>query len=118
MQYLRSTSTVLFTSLLAAASKFTRRDLYPPLLSHAQVILDRALASGGADIGMIQTLMVLTYYKSPSDTSAWRKIGLAIRMGYQFRWHLPRREALPGDELEARKILVSGVTSASFWIHA
>lgn len=90
LQYLRTTSTVLFSTVLASASRFVRKDLHPLLLSYAQTILDRALTSGAADIGLIQSLMISTYWKDPADTSAWRKIGMAIRMGYQFHWHVTR----------------------------
>ena len=106
MRYLRRSSTVLFASVLAASSRFFRKDLHRRLLSHAQTILDRAVTAGASDIGMVQSLMILTYWKNPSDTSAWRKIGMAIRIGYQSLWHIPRRDPLPEDELAARHILV------------
>jgi hypothetical protein len=107
MRYLRRSSTVLFSSVLAAASRFFRKDLHRRLLSHAQTVLDRALTSGASDIGIVQSLMILTYWKNPADTSAWRKIGMALRMGYQSLWHVPRRDALPEDEAAARQVLVS-----------
>jgi hypothetical protein len=50
--------------------------------------------------------MILTYTKAPADTSAWRRIGMAIRMGYQMYCHIPRDTPLPSDEYEARVILV------------
>lgn len=62
-RYLRRTSTVLFTSILAASARFYRKDLHPVLLSHAQTILDRAVTAGATDIGMVQSLMILTYWK-------------------------------------------------------
>jgi hypothetical protein len=107
--YLRRSSTPLFAAVLAVASKFFRKDLYPMLLSHAQTIVDRAVIAGAEDTGLVQSLMLLVYWKAPSDTSSWRRIGWAIRMGYQFRWHLPRNRALPSDELTARQLLVSCV---------
>ena len=107
MRYLRRSSTVLFASVLAASSRFFRKDLHRRLLSHAQTVLDRAVTAGASDIGMVQSLMILTYWKNPADTSAWRKIGMAIRIGYQSLWHIPRRDPLPDDEMAARHILVS-----------
>jgi hypothetical protein len=107
MRYLRRSSTVLFASVLAASSRFFRKDLHRRLLSHAQTVLDRAVTAGASDIGMVQSLMILTYWKNPADTSAWRKIGMAIRIGYQSLWHIPRRDPLPEDEMAARHILVS-----------
>jgi hypothetical protein len=105
--YLRRTSTPLFATVLATASKFFRKDLYPMLLSHATTIVDRAVIAGAEDTGLVQSLMLLVYWKAPSDTSAWRRIGWAIRMGYQFRWYLPRNRPLPSDEYAARQLLVS-----------
>ncbi|ORX37541.1 hypothetical protein BD324DRAFT_622303 [Kockovaella imperatae] len=103
--YLRRTSSILFTSALAVSAKFYRQDLYPVLLAHAQAILDRAVCSGKHDIGIVQSLMLLTYWKVPEDTTAWIKIGLALRMGYQNFWHVPRTGPLPPDEMSARETL-------------
>ncbi|WVF68288.1 hypothetical protein IAT40_003053 [Kwoniella sp. CBS 6097] len=105
VQYLRSTSTVLFSTVLAMAARFGRSDLHSLLLSHAQTLLDRAITSGLSEVGVVQAIMILTYWKNPADTSAWRKIGIALRIGYQLYWHVPRTEPLPQDELAARKIL-------------
>lgn len=105
MRYLRRSSTVLFSSVLAAAARFFRKDLHRRLLSHSQTILDRALTAGASDIGIVQSLMILTYWKTPADTSAWRKIGMALRIGYQSLWHVPRRDPLPEDEVAARHVL-------------
>ncbi|KAK8844525.1 hypothetical protein IAR55_006371 [Kwoniella newhampshirensis] len=105
LQHLRSTSTVLFSTVLAVSSRFGRSDLHGILLSHAQTLLDRAITSGIADVGIVQAIMILMYWKAPADTSAWRKIGIAIRIGYQLYWHVPRTQPLPDDEMAARKIL-------------
>lgn len=106
LQYLRSTSTVLFCAVLAAASKMSRADLHAQLLSHAQTLLDRAITAGAANVGVVQAIMILVYWKKPADTSAWRKIGTALRIGYQLYWHIPRKQPLPEDEMAARRILV------------
>lgn len=105
MHYLRRTSSVLFSTVLASSSRFFRHDLHPTLLSHARTVLDRALQAGSTDIGVVQSLMVLTYWKDPEDTSGWMKVGMAIRLGYSLFWHIPRTEPLPDDEMEAREIL-------------
>lgn len=39
------------------------------------------------------------------DSSAWMRVGYAIRLGYQLRLHRRRQTPLPPDELEARVIL-------------
>lgn len=105
MPYLRHTSSVLFSTVLAAASRFFRHDLHSSLLSHARTVLDRALQAGSTDIGVVQSLMILTYWKDPEDTSGWMKVGMAIRLGYSLFWHIPRTDPLPDDEREAREKL-------------
>lgn len=108
MSYLRSTSSILFSTVLASSARFFRPDLHPHLVSHASTILDRALHAGQADTGIVQSLMLLTYWKEPADSSGWMKIGMAIRLGYSLFWHVPRTEPLPEDETQAREVLVSG----------
>lgn len=105
MAYLRRTSSVLFSTVLASASRFFRHDLHPALLSHARTLLDRALQLGSTDIGVIQSLMLQTYWKDPEDTSGWMKVGIAIRLGYSLFWHIPRADPLPDDERAARELL-------------
>ncbi|RSH84056.1 hypothetical protein EHS25_005301 [Saitozyma podzolica] len=105
MSYLRSTSSILFSTVLASSARFFRPDLHPHLVSHASTILDRALHAGQADTGIVQSLMLLTYWKEPADSSGWMKIGMAIRLGYSLFWHVPRTEPLPEDETQAREVL-------------
>ena len=105
LRYLRSTSTLLFTSVLSAASKFFRKDLHAWLLSHAQTLLNRAICSGVVNLGTIQSLQLLVYFKLPDDTSAWFKIGMAIRWGYQLYLHEKRVKPLPSDVQAARRVV-------------
>jgi hypothetical protein len=56
--------------------------------------------------------MISTYWKAPEDTSAWKKIGLAIRLGYSYFWHVGRVGGLPEGEKEAREVLVGRVTGS------
>jgi hypothetical protein len=107
LSYMRQHTVVLLSAVLAATSKLFRKDLCPGLLAHANTILDRALLRGVTHISLMQSLMILTYTKAPADTSAWRRIGMAIRMGYQMHLHVPRNTPLPDDENAARVILVS-----------
>jgi hypothetical protein len=108
LEYLRRTSSVLFSTVLASSARFFRQDLHPALISHARTVLDRALLSGLSEIGVVQSLMIMTYWKDPEDTSGWMKVGMAIRLGYSRFWHIPRHDPLPEEEREARKLLVSG----------
>ncbi|TNY19797.1 hypothetical protein DMC30DRAFT_287113 [Rhodotorula diobovata] len=104
--YVRSTSTVLFTAILTASAKFFRAELYPQLLTSAQQLVTRAMGGDGEPtLGLVQALLILTYWKEPFDTSAWLKVGYAIRLGYQLRLHYKRRHPLPDNEHEARVIL-------------
>jgi len=59
----RSTSTVLFTAILTASAKFFRPDLYPQLLASAQQLVTRAMGGDGdPEIGLLQSLLILTYW--------------------------------------------------------
>ncbi|KDE02903.1 hypothetical protein MVLG_06588 [Microbotryum lychnidis-dioicae p1A1 Lamole] len=105
MEFTRKHSPILFSAVLCVAGKFTRVDLYPQLLAHAQQLVGRALADNISHIGIVQALGILVYWKEPTDSSAWMKVGIAIRMGYQLRLHKPRTQPLPADTMEARLIL-------------
>ncbi|GJN88061.1 hypothetical protein Rhopal_001017-T1 [Rhodotorula paludigena] len=105
-EYVRSTSTVLFTAILAASAKFFRPDLHAQLLLTAQQLVTRSMGGDGEPhIGLVQSLLILTYWKEPLDTSSWLKVGYAIRLGYQLGLHQKRYTALPANEHEARIVL-------------
>ncbi|KAL1410568.1 hypothetical protein Q8F55_004581 [Vanrija albida] len=106
-EYMRQRSTILLSAVLAASAKFFKRDVYPALLTHANTVASRAILSADESKALVQALLIQVYWKDPTDTSAWRKIGWAIRMGYQFHWHLPRKRPLPEDRQLALEILVS-----------
>ncbi|BGP25147.1 hypothetical protein JCM10295v2_004067 [Rhodotorula toruloides] len=103
LDFIRRNSPILFSAVLAAAAKFFRKDLYPQLLQHAQQLIMRAMGGDGSDgIGLVQALLILCYWKEPMDSSAWLKIGYAIRLGFQLGLHVKRTAPLPTDELAAR----------------
>ncbi|ORY27888.1 hypothetical protein BCR39DRAFT_536618 [Naematelia encephala] len=104
VDYVRHTSSILFTAILAVSAKFFRPQIYPPLLTHAQTILNRAMAVGECDLGIVQALLILVYWKTPTDRSAWVKLGIGIRLGYQLGLHARRKTPLPADEMQARTI--------------
>ncbi|GAA5896935.1 hypothetical protein JCM6882_007311 [Rhodosporidiobolus microsporus] len=106
MEFVRNTSTVLFTAMLAVSSKFFRHDLYPSLLLSAQQLVTRCMGGDSQPhIGLIQAILILVYWKEPFDSSAWLKVGYAIRLGYQLGLHHKRTIPLPANEFEARTIL-------------
>lgn len=111
IDYVRRTSTCLFTSILAVSSKFLRPTLFPALLTSARQLVGRAIIDGNFSVGLIQSILLGTYYKQPSDCSSWFRIGLAIRMGAFF--FLPSRE-MTSDVLKCRFSSRSQPTSFIF----
>lgn len=63
MRYLRATSPLLFSAVLACSSFFYQRQVHAPLLSSAHTLLDSAIANGDGDVTVVQSLMILTYWK-------------------------------------------------------
>lgn len=103
-------SPLLLSALLASASKRFYRDMrYKTLWKHASDSLDRVVNRDMLHITIMQSQIILAYSKDPSDPSAWRRIGVAIRMGYQLFYHVNRTLPLPDDGTVSRMILV-GVT--------
>jgi hypothetical protein len=106
LDYIRSSSTPLFTMVLAASAKFFRPHSYKDLWSHGRTMIERAINNGtGCDIGLVQAIFIAIYWKEPQDTTVWIKIGLAIRLACQLGAHLPHVRPLPVDEVTARKRL-------------
>lgn len=65
------------------------------------------MSEGMCDIQLVQALCIMVYWKSPTDNTAFLKIGHAIRMAYQLNLHLPKRSSLPTDIVEAKSFMVS-----------
>jgi hypothetical protein len=57
---------------------------------------------GECSLGLVQSLLIMVYWKTPTDTSAWVKIGIGIRLAYQLGLHVPRTKKLPSDDRDAR----------------
>lgn len=106
----RSESPCLLSSMVAAASKFFRPDLHRNLMDHSLAIVSRAVAAGACDTGLVQSLMIHVYWKSPTDRTAWVKLGMAIRMAYQLRWHEKQASQDELPEMDLRRLLVSEPT--------
>ncbi|BGP57447.1 hypothetical protein JCM8202v2_005091 [Rhodotorula sphaerocarpa] len=105
VEFTRTTSTVLFTTLLAVSAKFARPNLYQILRSHAMQLIGRGIVDGRATLGLIQSILCQIYWKEAADSFAWLRIGIAIRMAYQMYLHGQRKTPLPPNEREARMIL-------------
>lgn len=107
LDYLRANSPLLLAAVLASASKrFYRDSRYKALWLHATDSLDRIASKDLLHITIMQSEVVLAYSKDPSDPSAWRRVGVAIRMGFQLFFHVNRFAPLPEDRHVARLILV------------
>lgn len=63
VNFARTTSTVLFTTLLAVSAKFARPDLYTVLRSHAMQLIGRGIMDGRATLGLIQSILCQIYWK-------------------------------------------------------
>ena len=106
VQYLSNTSSVLASGIMAVSARFVRPDIYSHLFSHFQTLLNRAIQDDVCDTSLVQSLLVAVYWKEVTDLSVWRKIGIALRMAYQMRWHVMRKGPLPQDERRARIVVV------------
>lgn len=104
---MHETSFALLTAVLAASAKFFHGpEVVRSLLDHAQTLINRAVAEGHCDIGMVQCLMVLSHFKATRDRTAWIKIGMALRFAYQLGLHAPPKDTYPTEELKRRAQLV------------
>ncbi|QRV92143.1 Fungal specific transcription factor domain [Ceratobasidium sp. AG-Ba] len=103
--YVRSRSSVLFTAILCVACRFVRPRAWDKCNALGQTLLGRALADGVCSIEYVQALSLLTFWKDPTDSSSWRKVGLAIRMAYELNLHERREKPLPAIEQLAREQL-------------
>ena len=101
------TCPILLSAVIAAASKrLYDKQRHTRLWQHASRVVDDAIVQNKTHLCLMQSQLILAYSKDPSDTSAWRRVGTAIRMGFQLYFHVQRGVDLPGDGL-ARIILVS-----------
>jgi hypothetical protein len=87
LTYVRQKSSFLLSAVLTAASKSFEPALYPSIHAHAEKLFMEAFQRGDKSAETVQAIMVLTYWKEPSDTRAWMSVGLAIRMSMDLGWH-------------------------------
>ncbi|TXT07085.1 uncharacterized protein COLE_06416 [Cutaneotrichosporon oleaginosum] len=78
-------SPTLFAAVIAASARFFHPSLAEITLDLAETNIGRALRRDDIGIPLVQALMVLVYWKSIADRSAYHKIGLAIRLLAQLR---------------------------------
>jgi hypothetical protein len=56
-------SAVLFTTVIASSSLFFRKDLSAALMQHSRTLINRSLLAGHANVSVVQSLMLTTYFK-------------------------------------------------------
>ena len=112
--YCRARSPFLFTAILTVASKTIRASVYPSCLILANRLFGRICELGLVSLEIVQALNVLTHWKKADDMSSWTRIGLAIRMAQELRLNVRGKRPLPGDERQAREILVRRTQDLSF----
>ncbi|KAM0789318.1 hypothetical protein ACM66B_000155 [Microbotryomycetes sp. NB124-2] len=105
VQWVRQQSSILFSTLLAVSARHFRPELYQSLHSQATTLVARGVFGSTFDIGLLQSLMLLVYWKEPGDATAFLRVGIIVRLAYQLRLHVPRTSRLPAEEHEARLTL-------------
>lgn len=111
MTYIRTRSAFLFSSLLCAASKFFAPELYRGLYDHVEAQLKEIMPAGKKSTEIVQGILLMTYWKQPSDSRAWLLVGYAIRACIEMGWHQLKPTNLepymtmlqPDAELELRE---------------
>lgn len=87
LDYVRESSSFLFTAVLAAAAKMLHPSLYRSLSTHAEDLLTESFRCGSKSVEVVQAILILTYWKRPDDSRAWLSVGYAVRMAIELGWH-------------------------------
>nr|GAT58033.1 predicted protein [Mycena chlorophos] len=99
----RARCPLLFTTLIAAATKFFRPELYKSCQKLAHELAVRAFAEAWKRVEVVQAFACLTYWKDPDDNRTWTYIGYACRMAIELG--LNRYCATPpANETELQRI--------------
>lgn len=112
-EYLRERSSILFTAVLAVTANFFQREAHQRLLGHVRQLLNVVIDKGSCNKAIVQAILILVYWKHPTDQSAWIKIGIATRLGYQLGWYITDKgdTEQPRDVTELREKLVRGIVN-------
>lgn len=78
-QYCLRTSPLLHVTILAVTTFVYRSSIYPAFFECANVLLAQAFMSGEVEIGLCQSLSLLSVWKEPTDHRSWLRVGYAIR---------------------------------------
>jgi hypothetical protein len=87
LAYVQARSSFLLTAILAAGAKAFNQALYPALYKHVEKLFIDSFRLCEKSTEVVQAIMLMTYWKEPTDTRAWTSIGLAIRICIELDWH-------------------------------
>ncbi|CED85490.1 Transcription factor domain, fungi [Phaffia rhodozyma] len=106
-EWTRSTSPVLYTAILMAATQLTLVDRHARLRMFAKSLSGLAFAEGVCEIGLCQALFLLGFWRRTDEVAGggWKLVGYAIRIAYELGLHREHVRPLPEDALEARLVL-------------
>lgn len=85
--YVRKRSPFLFTSILCSAAKFFANQHYEPLYKHVEASLSGIMLSGEQSTEIIQGICLNTFWKEPSDSRIYLRLGYAIRASMEMGYH-------------------------------
>ncbi|KPV78315.1 uncharacterized protein RHOBADRAFT_50795 [Rhodotorula graminis WP1] len=103
--WVRHKSALLFTAVITVTAKAERPKAYHACVLLSNKLVGQAVEFGLSTIEVVQSLLLLTHWKQPNDSSSWRKVGYAIRMAQELRLHVRAPRPLPEDEHQAREVL-------------
>lgn len=80
----------LFSAIMYATTRFFRPIIADTCLDLAETCISRITRSGTVELSFVQALLVLVYWKRPTDQTAYFKLGLAARCVCQlgFKWKI------------------------------
>lgn len=106
----RRTSSALFTAILYAGSRRVKPSSSSLLLSHAAALCNRATELGVIGLGTLQALCLLTFLRSPRESS-WLRLGIAVRAAFQMGLHKRPYQGLGNSMRQADQLVGTLVTT-------
>lgn len=122
VEYVRTTSSLLFTAILAVATRYRHQDVYHVCLKQAQDHIGSliTLQKRASWLPIIQAICTLAFWKDPESEAGWRNVGFAIRLAYEEGLHrLPTGAGstiIETDDRKARILLSQQRTWLCKWI--
>ncbi|GAA5838307.1 hypothetical protein JCM9279_003194 [Rhodotorula babjevae] len=104
-EWVRHKSALLYTAVITVTAKAERPQVYNACVLLSNKLVGQAVEFSLSTVEVVQSLLLLTHWKQPNDSSSWRKVGYAIRTAQELRLNVRALRPLPEDERHARKIL-------------